>query len=160
MRIYKTAQICANGHVITANISNQESMEKFCSNCGAETLTTCKSCNAPIRGYHYITGVIPSVNYHAPSYCYNCGKPYTWTQAKLDAAKELIKEMDELSPEEKEKFNSSLPDIIVDTPKTAVAVTRIRKYMNKISSTSKDGIKQLFFDITIEAAKRAIWPSS
>lgn len=156
---YNTAQICLNGHTVTTDTSDTSFTAPFCSRCGSSTITACPSCNSPIRGTYHIDRVFSFDDTYTPSaYCYSCGSPYPWTKEKLSVAKELIDEMAELSPDEQDKFNSSLPDIISDTPRTPLAATRINKYMKKISPIAKDGIKQLFFDITIEAAKKMIWP--
>src|SRR2546421_294905 len=35
-----------------------EHNEKYCTRCGAETITTCLSCNVPIRGHYHLDGVV------------------------------------------------------------------------------------------------------
>lgn len=157
MGYYSTAQVCLAGHHSTSDITNTKRMENFCSQCGQKTITQCPSCNADIRGYYHTPGCFSLRKYVAPAFCYNCGKPFPWTQSRLDFAKELIAEMDELTSDEQEKFNNSLPNILSETPQTPLAATRINKYLAKIAPVSKEGIKQLFFDITIEAAKKIIW---
>ena len=48
---YYTAQICKNGHVITANYDKySEFQEAFCDKCGAPTITDCEGCNKAIGG--------------------------------------------------------------------------------------------------------------
>jgi hypothetical protein len=71
-----------------------------------------------------------------PSYCHFCGTPYPWTVLKLEAAKEMAEELDELSPEEKEKLKDSLDDLTVNTPKTNLAVTRTKKLLGKLTDQS------------------------
>lgn len=157
MGYYSTAQVCLAGHPSTSDITNTELMENFCSQCGQKTITQCPSCNANIRGYYHVSGCFSFQEYVPPAFCYNCGKPFPWTQSRFDVARELIAEMDELTSDEQEKFNNSLPNILSETPQTPLAATRINKYLSKIAPVSKEGIKQLFFDITIEAAKKIIW---
>ena len=157
MNYYKSAQICLAGHCVTSDTSNVELLENFCAKCGSKTIYACPSCNTNIRGDYHMDDVIGFFDYDVPAFCYNCGKPFPWTQSRLDSAKELIAEMDELTSDEQEKFNNSLPNILSETPQTPLAATRINKYLAKIAPVSKEGIKQLFFDITIEAAKKIIW---
>src|ERR1035437_9563938 len=48
---YDTAQICANGHLITAAANqNPERKQPFSLSCGAMTTTICPACGKPSRG--------------------------------------------------------------------------------------------------------------
>ena len=126
---YRTAQICQNGHCITDSIdAYPERGQPFCQKCGAKTITTCPSCNSRIRGDYYVEGFISlGSSFSVPAYCYNCGKPYPWTQAAIEAATELILEEENFSPEQQEKLVAVLPDIVAETPKTNLATTRFKK---------------------------------
>lgn len=81
---YHTAQICSKcGRVITDNVEEKpETLEKFCTVCGGETVTKCPSCDSPIRGLYRVPNIASKHLQQAPSYCHNCGKPYPWTQAR------------------------------------------------------------------------------
>ena len=95
---YDTAQICLNGHVVSEFASSQpQSNQKFCAQCGLETIVACPSCSTAIRGYYNVPGVIGFFDYSKPSYCYNCGKPFPWTAASLEAASELVDDLEALS---------------------------------------------------------------
>ena len=100
-----------------------------------------------------------------PSFCPDCGKPYPWTEAKLKAAKELVDELDNLSPQEREMMKKSLDDIIVmeDTPQTPVAATQFKRLGTKAAKTGKAIVKatvkelwKLVVDIASETAKKII----
>jgi hypothetical protein len=157
---YDTAQICINGHVITDSIvTSPEVSQKFCNKCGAPTITNCQTCNASIRGFHHLDGIIYSSDYKLPNFCPECGKPYPWTDAKLKAAKELSDELENLSPEERETLKKSLDDIVRDTPQTPVAATRFKKIAAKAGKVAADGLRDILVDIASEAAKKVIWPS-
>lgn len=99
MTHFLTAQVCANGHMITPSVElNPELKQDYCSKCGAKTITNCPHCNAPIRGELYdddiaIIGPQPVVD----SYCTNCGNPYPWTESALESTALLIQEEEELS---------------------------------------------------------------
>ena len=66
-----------------------------------------------------------------PSFCHECGHAYPWVGKRLQAAKDLADELDELSDEEKQKLKATLDDLIPDTPQTEVAGTRFKKIMRR-----------------------------
>ena len=157
---YDTAQICINGHIITTTLkTTPEEGQKFCSECGAHTIDKCQLCNATIRGFYHISGVIYSRDDKLPHFCHDCGKPYPWTESKLKAAHDLSDEIDNLSSEEKELLKKSLDDIIRDTPQTIVAATRFKKLVAKIGKPAASALRDILVDIASEAAKKVIWPS-
>jgi hypothetical protein len=155
---YDTAQICINGHVINSMAeSSPQSNQRFCAECGAQTINACQSCNTPIRGYYDVPGVIGFFEFEKPGYCHNCGKPFPWTESSLEAAAELADELDGLSAKEKKQLKDSFPDLVRETPKTAVAETRFKKLMKKAGSEAYDGMKAILIDVVSEAVKKAIF---
>lgn len=155
---YDTAQICLNGHVInTMATSSPQSNQKHCAACGAQTITACPDCNSSIRGYYHVPGVIGFFDYNKPSYCYNCGKPYPWTVASLEAARELADELEKLSAEERQQLKDSFPDLVKNTPKTVVAETRFKKLMKKAGAEGYDGMKSILIDVVSEAVKKSVF---
>ena len=85
-----------------------------------------------IRGsYDYDSPVVPPPYKSPPSYCHACGKPYPWTALKLEAAKELVEELDGLDAEERQLLKQSLDDLVTDSPKTEVAGLRFKRLMKK-----------------------------
>lgn len=156
---YDTAQICTNGHCITASLVNHSEFgQQFCSKCGAATISNCPDCNVPIRG-HYWGGVMNLTSYLVPSFCHNCGKPYPWTQATLKSAQELSDELENLTEDEREQLKKSLDDIVKDTPQTAVAATRFKKLAAKAGQNAAGMFKEILVNIISESAKKIIWPS-
>lgn len=97
MAYYDTAQICLNGHAVTDSVRQApERTQKSCDECGASTITQCPSCQAPVRGAYVVPGVVAlGFRYTPPAHCHNCGAPYPWTAAALEAARELIDLSDE-----------------------------------------------------------------
>ena len=95
MGYYAQAAICKNGHVETEDTSFY-SGGRFCKKCGEEIINSCPNCGTAIQGEYYEPGVIGILPYTPPSYCHNCGKPYPWTMARIEAAKMLIEDTDEL----------------------------------------------------------------
>lgn len=157
MSDYYGAQICNNGHLITAFADiGSELIQKYCSTCGAKTIMSCSKCNEPIRGR--LRGSWPTSEFDIPAYCYNCGNPYPWTEAALEAATLLINEDENLNSEEKQQFCETLPDLVVKeaTPKTKLAAARFKKFISKSASYTADGIRDIFVDITSEAIKKSL----
>jgi hypothetical protein len=102
------AIICESGHVFTGCGSYaDDDFGTQCTTCGAALRTTCPSCDKPIRGMHHEAGL--GAQYTRPACCHACGKPYPWTTARLDAARELLEELDELSDDEREKLGNVIP---------------------------------------------------
>lgn len=155
---YDVGQICLNGHTVNAMSQRWPQHSKnFCDRCGAATTTTCQTCGGPIQGEYHAPGVIVVSEYAPPAFCHNCGKPYPWTEARLQAARDLSDELDNLSEDEKENLKKSLDDIIRDTPQTTVAAARFKKLVAKAGRTAADGFREILVDVAGEAAKRAIW---
>ena len=156
---YSVAMVCLNGHAVNTHAdSRPDRNEKYCSDCGAETITQCVNCNAPIRGRYMTPGVILAGVYTAPSFCYGCGNAYPWTEAKIQAAEELADEMDKLTPEEREQLKRSIHDIIRDTPQTPVAATRFKRLVGKAGQKMGEALWGIVVDIASETAKKMIIP--
>lgn len=159
MGYYETAQICKNGHVITSAYNNHpEFRQAHCQKCGEATVTQCGSCGQPIRGRYEVPEVICiGGSYNAPGYCYACGKPFPWTLMKLEAAKELVAEMDELDEGEREILKKSLDDLVQDSPKTEVASLRFKKVMKKVGGETYDTVKNVVTDLVSETIKKSLF---
>lgn len=150
------ARICSNGHVISENISlDTREDEKFCYRCGAPIITRCLHCDTPIRGYYSV----PGFDYTIPSFCYNCGKAFPWTESKLRAAQELVHSLDNLNESEKEMLAKSIDDIVRDTPRVKAATARFKRLVAKAGKEAVEGFRSLLVDIVSEAVKKSIWPS-
>ncbi|MDR1338024.1 MAG: DUF2321 domain-containing protein [Rickettsiales bacterium] len=152
---YKNAAVCTNGHAITSDTSRTQ-VDQFCKICGAEVTTQCKHCNANIQGYYKVPGVVSLAKYHPPAYCHRCGKAYPWTELKIQAAKMMIDDIEELSVEEREKMSDSIDNIIVDTPLTEVSANRIKKYLAKMGAGTANALRDILVNIASEVAIKAI----
>lgn len=154
---YDTAQVCLNGHTVNdSSVASPEHNKKFCDQCGAPSISTCQECQAPIKGDYHVSGVFGISHYTPPKFCENCGKPYPWTTAKLQAAIDLADELDSLTDGERETLRKSLPDIIRDTPQTAVAATRFKKLLAKAKDKAAPLVWEGVKEIVTEAAKKII----
>ena len=138
---YETAQVCLNGHAITQfATSSPEQKRDYCPQCGAKTITECPSCGTTIKGYYQQTNVLGGMTkYVVPRFCDGCGKPYPGTEATIEAAQELIQEL-ELSQEEKKELAGTINDLVTDGPKTQVASMRFKRLVTKAGQ----GMLQVF----------------
>ncbi len=88
-------QVCLNGHQITSSyLVNPEYKKDRCPDCGKPTITSCPSCNAPIKGHMFVDGITDLTPDPVPHYCDNCGDPYPWKKVnkslKLSGLVKLI----------------------------------------------------------------------
>src|SRR4029450_2624226 len=157
---YDTAQICANGHVTNAaTVDRPQHSQKFCGQCGAGTRTDCPRCGKPIRGEFHVPGVIAiGFTFTASPFCVECGAPYPWTQASLDAARELSAELHGLTEAERAELAKTLPDLVANTPRTAVAATRFKRLMLKAGVKAGAPFEKILVNVVAEAAKKILWP--
>lgn len=156
MSYYLTGQVCLNGHPITGD-ADSGFAQPFCSSCGAQTITHCPHCNAPIHGDYNETVLVCFGSVFEPdAYCYNCGKPYPWTEKAIEKTILLIQEDEELSNVLKESLASSLPDVIVETPATNLAVMRMKKAFAIAGKFTVDALRQFVIDFGCELACRSL----
>ena len=73
----------------------------------------------------------------------------------MAAAKEYTDELD-LSADEKEKLKSSIDDLTSDTARTPIAVSRVRKFMEKVGAPAAQGFMQIAVSVLTEEAKRQL----
>ncbi|MCK6463163.1 MAG: DUF2321 domain-containing protein [Candidatus Pacebacteria bacterium] len=155
MEGYDVAQICQNGHVVNSGFTDYpQHNQSFCQHCGSATITKCPDCNASIRGYYRGT---MTLGYSAPSFCINCGHPYPWTTAKLQAAHELAQEIENISDEDRIVLQKSIDELVKDSPSTPVAATRFKKIMVKVGQTTAGMFREILVDVLSEAAKKALF---
>lgn len=156
---YATAEICLNGHIVSDDVSS-DNHEEFCSQCGAKTVNTCPHCNSEIHGYFYADLLtfrnVKDIDMKLPYYCHACGKPYPWTETAIKAATLLIQEEQEFSQEQKNKLIESIPDIVAETPKSNLAVTRFKKALTSAGKFTADGIRQFCIDFACELVIRSM----
>lgn len=161
---YDTAQICLSGHII--NLAAQEHPEgnkKFCDKCGEITITHCPNCHHGIRGLKYDQNYVdePYVDLDecsAPAFCIYCGKPYPWTETKIQAAQELAKDSEIMSDEDKRIWSQSIDEIVKDSPAATLAATRLKGILSKVGKPIADTLKDIVVDIVSESVKKVLWP--
>jgi hypothetical protein len=152
---YYGRQTCLNGHVISNYVGSEfETKSPFCRKCGAETITDCPACGKPQQGA--VDGGAYTRDLQADSYCHNCGKPYPWTERRLEATSELVQEEEQLNEKDKRVLNASLPDLVTDTPSTVLAATRFKKIVGSVGGGFKSAMYQFVVDVSSETAKKIV----
>lgn len=154
---YDIAQVCLNGHVTNSSFKNMpEDNQEYCNKCGKKTITKCPHCDKNIRG-QYWGGSFSTEQFIAPSYCQECGKPFPWTEIKINSAIEYSKEFGGLDNEEANDLENSIKDILSNTPRTQLGASRFKKIMAKVGSESASAIREIIIDVVSESAKKIIW---
>lgn len=154
---YETAQVCINGHVITSGIeSSKLDMQKFCEDCGKPTIIKCHDCKTRIRGSYRNPNGVLITEYIVPKFCYKCGRPFPWTKAKIDAARELVEFEDKINTKEKELLKNSLDDIIAENPKTEMAAIKFKHIIAKVGQETAKALRDITVDIASETAKKIL----
>jgi hypothetical protein len=156
---YDTAQVCMNGHMVNSRAaSSPQHNEAFCEKCGRPTITTCPTCNTPLRGYYHSSVVVfGGGGTPAPVHCYSCGRPLPWTEAKLAAARELTDELEGLTDEDRKKLKANLDDLIADTPRTDVAVVQTKKLLAKAGGEARNALVDVLRGVVREAIKATLF---
>lgn len=154
MGYYHVAQICLNGHIINSMYdAYPEFNQNFCDKCGVRTITECPHCNSNIKGYY--EGSFKFMK-HTPSYCFNCGNPYPWTESALKSAQELLELEGVLSKEDLDYFNENKSSLIADTPNSKVVATKLKLFISKVSSSTGSVLKDIIVDVASESVKKII----
>jgi hypothetical protein len=154
---FDKAQVCRRGHRGTAYALSQPiTVKKFCPDCGSAMVDACEHCAAPLRGYRHIPGVFHTHEPVVPAFCYECGKPYPWTAERLEAAREFALELEGLSKDERELLSKSLDDIVSDTARSPLAITRMKKLVGKVAKPVGEAFYKLVIDIASETAKKSL----
>jgi hypothetical protein len=146
-------RVCMNGHVVSSQgapwIATRPGLkfrpEAYCSECGEPVVTACENCERRLPSFT-----------RTPAYCAACGKPYPWTLRTIDAARDLAGELDALTVEERGQLADTLPDLVADTPKTPLAVTRFRKLATKAGGAAAKMLQDIVIKVATEAATKAI----
>ena len=159
---YDTAQVCLNGHVTNPRFQKGSIFNvDYCEECGSKTITKCPACNTNIRGHFHCPGVLVlgMGERTAPKFCHNCGKPYPWTESRLQAVRDYLDELEEFNSEEKAILKDSLDDLVRQTPRTELAIHRLKKFLKKAGVPVYEGLKHVAKEILTEAVKKAIFPA-
>jgi hypothetical protein len=160
-RWYDVAQICRDGHVLNdKSKALPEHNQRRCDKCGSEVIDACPQCNTAIRGQFHNPNsrfVMPPIA--APAFCHECGKPYPWTESKLDAARELVGQLEILDIPEKTLLNASIEELVRDTPKAPAAAIRFRSLVSNVEPLALEGLKQILFNVLSDPVRKMVFPA-
>lgn len=155
MADYYLRQTCLNGHVASNFVgATFGKLQPYCGKCGEKTIIECPSCNAPQRGN--IKNSIGVGSKTPLAFYTNCGKPYPWTERQIEAATEMVREEDRLTEEQKSTLESAFPELLADTPKTALAATRFKRIVAQTGGAFKAAMYKFIVDCTSETAKKIV----
>jgi hypothetical protein len=160
---YGVIHVCKNGHVLTDQADTKDLKQNFCAKCSEPIISQCEHCHTDIKGRpRYISVIDPGYNYFTgdvslPAFCIHCGRPYPWTEQATKAVIEIIQFSDTLSVAEKEDFQRIVPDLIVETPRTRIAILKFSTYTAKAGKAVGKMILDILKDIASEAVKKAIF---
>ena len=119
-------------------------------------MTACPSCGRPIRGLPMFGVVL--TQYKPPAFCRYCGEPFPWTQGRVDAARELASEAENLTNDERKELADTIDDLVRDVPHTQVSAGRFKRLVTKAGLGTANALRDILVDIASETAKKAIWP--
>jgi hypothetical protein len=154
---YWDRQTCLNGHIISNSVGTPHGnahLQPFCSKCGAQTILACPACEHSQRGN--LKDVMPVGSSTPDAYCWNCGKPYPWTERHLAAAAELVSEDEMLSGPDKEFLTATFVDMTSENPRTTLAATRFKRLAAKAGKGLGEAIQKTLVDVLSETAKKVI----
>jgi hypothetical protein len=152
---YDNAWMCLKGHVINSmGAEHPERNKAYCPACGAKVIYACQKCATLIQGIYYQPGAITNLTYRPPMYCYNCGKAYPWTLAKIRAAKELTEITTDLTDEQRRELRSTINDIAKNTPRAQPAVERLKRLMSSASQGGVEVVKKVVIEVGTDWVKR------
>jgi hypothetical protein len=93
----------------------------------------------------------------APSYCYQCGKAFPWTEKYLKVAKEMASELEDLTGEEQELLQQSIDELMTDSPEVQLAATRFNRLTRKVKQAGQP-LRELMIELVAETTKRMLTP--
>lgn len=159
---YYEGIVCENAHKVARRVSNNSAAgTAFCDQCGAATHFKCPGCGKPIRGGETPNSIderrmarADDKSWPTPWYCYGCGVAYPWTTKKIEAAKEIVAEVDGLTAKDRESLSASIPDLLSDTPRSDLAAMRWKQALLKLAGPAKEVIVGVITDIATSTIKR------
>lgn len=151
---YHTGMACLNGHPINCSAElYHESNSPFCPRCGEQTVNECQACGASLRGA--FSEGYSSSEWQPQPYCYNCGKPYPWTQRNAAAIAATLEELD-LHDADREKLKQSIPDILSETPMTGAAILRAKRVIRAAGSVGGKILTDVLAKVAAEMVKQQL----
>lgn len=159
MSFYQKQAVCLNGHQLSDRVDpNSTYKDNFCHKCGAGIITNCENCHSQIDGHYVVEGVIDLTVSMSDMrwYCSNCGIAYPWTQNLLDNATEIAI-LDSLDKYSVNIIKQELPNVLVNSQRTALAKARITNVATKMSKSAKNFMRELLKDVIVDVTVRQMF---
>lgn len=77
-------------------------------------------------------------------------------EAKIEAARKLISQADQLSASEKEDFGNAVADLAKESPRTAGAVEKFKRYSAKVGKAIGEDIRKIVVEAVSETVKKLL----
>jgi hypothetical protein len=139
--------------------ASPERRKEFCDQCGSQTISSCQKCEAPIRGsccYYRFHRLVISPITRIPAFCERCGAAFPWTEAKLDAARDLASQLN-LDIPERTLLQKSIDEMVRDTPQAPAEAIRFKKIVETTQPWALAAFKEILIGAVSESAKKPIW---
>ena len=158
---WDVALVCRNGHLVNDRSRAAPARNaKWCTTCGAATLSACPGCREPIAGFHYrLDPEAAAEPVTVPRYCSSCGRPFPWTERAMSGARALIRELSALDQYERDQLRRSIDHIVRETPQTPLAIVRIRKALDRVGGDTAKGLQEILLSVANESVKDRLFPS-
>ena len=116
----------------------------------------CERCEKPIHGQYHNANTAYQRMDKPPTYCHACGAPYAWTAEGIDSARALAAELEELTDDERIMITSTIDDLVVDSPRTPLAVLRFKRIIAKAKGPARRLFVDVIAKIAVESAKAGL----
>jgi hypothetical protein len=144
------AQICLNGHVLHCDGTPFDS-NAHCTRCGASCIDGCTHCKEPIRGVELY---MPAAGYSRPRYCHGCGQPYPWMEDRLKTARELLRNDDHLTQDDRNDLWDDLQYVMSD-PKADLAPAKKKLIEIKLGKAT-EYVREAILDLIAKTAAEVL----
>lgn len=150
---------CESGHYLgDVDARQAANAPPGCGECGVAALAACPACGEHFAsklgegGVYDLSGrdTLPD------NYCIHCREPFPWTVAALEALEELAGELENLKPGQADLLVRSLPDLLAQTPRTEVAVVRLKKILATAAGDARAAIVSLLLQHGVAVVRTAV----
>lgn len=153
----ETAQVCLNGHLITARaVSQPESRRERCPHCNEVTISECLACNAAIPGWQPGAAVYGARKaYRVPNFCANCNQSHPWLLRTLRDVSRTYRKLP-LTLEENAVLKADLLHLVIETQRSILAARRTRETVEGLDPASWEHLRWLLCERLCDTA-RLVW---
>jgi len=94
--------------------------------------------------------------YNLPQFCYDCSQPYPWMEHRLETARDLLENDDELNPDDRENLWSLLQYVMSYPTSDLVPAKRklIEINLAKAGATTRDMVIDFLAKVPLKCQSR------